>query len=136
LTSLLQANLIAPILQHEAPLLEHLPDPRAHFVQVKRLHQIVHRAERQAADRDIDVGDCRDHHHGRIRVTRPYFAEKREAVHPRHPHVGQNHRDRPLGQHRERRLGRRRLLARKAFALHETANRLAEKGFVVDHEAG
>jgi hypothetical protein len=113
-----------------------LPDPRADLVEMERLHQIVHRAERQAAHGDIDVRDCRDHDHGRVGIASPHFPQEREAIHARHPDVGQDHGHRAVGEHGECGFGRCRLLTRESLALHQAAYGLAEMGFVVYDEAG
>ena len=76
---LLQALLIAAILEHEPPLLERLRDARAHLLEVERLGEVVHRADREAAHRDLDVGDGGDHHDRDVGPARADLAQQRRG---------------------------------------------------------
>ena len=113
---LLEALLVAAILEHQPALLQRLRHARAHLLEVERLREIVHRADRQAAHRHLDVGHRGDHHDRGVGLARAHLAQQLDAVHLRHAQVAQHERARVLLQQRERLLAVRRLEAGEAVA--------------------
>ena len=100
--ALLERVLIVAVLEHEPPLLERLPHARADFLEVERLGEVVHRADRQTAHGDLDVGDGGDHDDGRVGLALAHLAQQLDAVHLRHAQIAQHERHRLPLEHRQR----------------------------------
>lgn len=135
LHALFQALLITAVLDQKPAFFEGLGNARADLIEIERLHEVIHRADSQAADGDINVSYGGDEHDGRVRVLEPHLAQELNAVHLRHAQIGEHERDRRVAQHLYGTGTRRGLEALEAFAFHEAHEHLAQPRLVVDDEA-
>jgi len=104
-------------LQREAPLVERLHHPGAHFIEVERLGDVVECPELQAGDRALDLGDGGHDDDGGVGPARDDLTQQRHAVHLRHPQVGDHERHALLLQQLERLGAGPRFHAGESFAL-------------------
>ena len=132
----LEPLLVFSILEDEAPFLEHLRDAGAHLLEMERLGEIVHRALRETAHRDLHVRHRGDHHDGGVRMMGPNVPEELDAVHARHAEIADDQRDRLSLESVYRLLTVRRLETSEARASHQMREHLAQARLVIDDEAG
>ena len=129
-------SLIGAVLEHQPALLQRLRDARAHFLELIRLDDVVHRADREAAHRDLDVGHGGDHHDRDVGVAARDLAEQLEAVHLRHAQVAQHERDRVVrSSSSSASTPFAGLDALEAVAAHQVHEHLAQARLVVDDQA-
>ena len=97
--------------------------------------EVVHRAQSQALDRNLHLGDGGDHHHRHIWMAQPHLAQQLLPVHPRHAKIGEDEHH-ALALEQRQRLGARACLeALEALALHEAHDGLTEARLIVDNQA-
>ncbi len=126
--------LVALVLLDEAAFVERLRHPRAHLVQVKRLGDVVERAHLEAGDGTLDLGDGRHDDHRGLRPAGDHLAQQGDAVHLRHPQVGNEQRHRLLFELGEGLDARPRFAALKPLSFEQADQHTAQARLVVDDE--
>ena len=101
---------------------------------MKRLRDIVERAHLEARDGALHFRHRRDDDDGRLGPARDDFAEQRDAVHFRHPEVGNDERDGSLLELGEGLDAGTRLRAREPFALEQAREHAAQPRLVIHDE--
>ena len=135
LDALLELVVVHPVLENETALVERLHHARSHLVQVERLGDVVEGAELEAGDRALDLGDRRHDDDGGVRPAGEDLAQQRDAVHLRHPQVGDDERH-GLRVHLLERLGAgARLRTGEPFPFEQAHQHASQARLIVHHEA-
>ena len=135
LDPLLETLLVGAVFDDETAFVERLRNPGAHFVQMKRLRDVIERAHLQAGDRTLHFGNGGHYDNGRFRPARDDLAQQRHTVHFRHAQVGDDERHRSLLELLQCFDSGAGLGAREAFALEQPDEHTPQPRLVVDDEA-
>jgi len=96
LDALFEALLVVAVFDDQPAFVERLRHAGPHFVQMERFRDVIERAHLQTGDGALDFGHGGHHDDGRLRPAGDDLAQQRDAVHFRHPQVGDDERHRSL----------------------------------------
>ena len=130
----LEVLLIAAVFDQETSFVERLGDTRPDFVEMKRFGDVIERAHLKTGDGAFDFGDRGHHDNRRLGPARDHLAQECNAVHLRHPQIGDDERHRLALELGDRLDTRACLRAGKTVALEQPDQHAPQPRLIVDDE--